>query len=105
VLGIGGRPGLPPDLAALAASLPAQQVVAVDIPSGLPAEPPFTSDPHFSAGLTVTFGGRKPVHLLQPGREASGEVVCVDIGLPAMSAAIQALTRAGFAAGWPIPGR
>ncbi|MDR1237151.1 MAG: bifunctional hydroxymethylpyrimidine kinase/phosphomethylpyrimidine kinase [Propionibacteriaceae bacterium] len=104
VLGIGGRPGLPPELAALAAGLPAQRVVAVDLPSGLPAEPPFTGDPHFLAGLTVTFGGRKPVHLLQPGREACGEVVCVDIGLPAMSAAIQALTRADFAASWPVPG-
>ncbi|MDR1712419.1 MAG: bifunctional ADP-dependent (S)-NAD(P)H-hydrate dehydratase/NAD(P)H-hydrate epimerase [Propionibacteriaceae bacterium] len=102
VLGIGGRPGLPEPLAALARSLPPRRVVAVDLPSGLSADPPFGGLPHFKAGLTVTFGGLKPVHVLQPGRSACGEVALIDIGLGDMRPGIQVTELEDL--DWPSPG-
>jgi hydroxyethylthiazole kinase-like uncharacterized protein yjeF len=101
ILGIGGRPGLSPEVADFAAAVATEQVVAVDLPSGLPAEPPFTGEPFFSATLTVTFGGLKPVHLLQPGRQACGEVVVVDIGLTGMDPLLWATDVARVAELWP----
>ena len=56
-------------------------VVAVDLPSGLAPEPPFGDEPHFTADLTVTFGGYKLCQLLEPARSACGESKLVDIGL------------------------
>ncbi|MCL1839063.1 MAG: NAD(P)H-hydrate dehydratase [Propionibacteriaceae bacterium] len=100
VLGIGGRPGLPALASDFAKNLPAAKVVAVDIPSGLSAELPFATTDHFKAGLTVTFGGCKPIHLLKPGSEYCGQIVCIDIGLPKMRATIQQLADLS---GWPFP--
>ncbi len=59
-----------------------ERVVAIDLPSGLSGDSgrPVGEDA-FAAGLTVTFGARKLVHVLQPGRELCGEVVVADIGL------------------------
>ena len=58
------------------------RVVAIDVPSGLSGD---TGRPvgeaAFHAALTVTFHRRKPVHVLQPGRDYCGEVVVADIGL------------------------
>ena len=56
--------------------------VAIDLPSGLSGNSgrPVGEDA-FAAALTVTFGARKLVHVLQPGRELCGEVVVADIGL------------------------
>jgi hydroxyethylthiazole kinase-like uncharacterized protein yjeF len=101
VLGIGGRPGLTPEVADFAAVVEPEQVVAVDLPSGLPAEPPFTGEPFFSAALTVTFGGLKPVHVLQPGRHACGKVVVVDIGLAEMDPLLWPADEERVAGLWP----
>lgn len=58
------------------------RVVAIDVPSGISGD---TGRPlgeaAFCAALTVTFHGRKPAHVLEPGRSACGEVVVADIGL------------------------
>lgn len=58
-----------------------EQVVAVDIPSGLPGDTGLPAGAAVCAGLTITFHARKPAHVLEPGRSLCGEVVVADIGL------------------------
>jgi hydroxyethylthiazole kinase-like uncharacterized protein yjeF len=56
-------------------------IVAVDIPSGVLGD----SGENVGAApavCTVTFMRKKPGHLLLPGREACGDVVVADIGIP-----------------------
>jgi hydroxyethylthiazole kinase-like uncharacterized protein yjeF len=63
-------------------------VVAVDVPSGLQGDlaRPFGTQPlPAPADLTVTFMAPKPAHLLMPGLEACGELVVVDICIPAQA--------------------
>ncbi len=56
-------------------------IVAVDIPSGILGD----SGENIGAApavCTVTFMRKKPGHLLLPGRDACGDVVVADIGIP-----------------------
>ena len=56
-------------------------IVAVDIPSGIKGD----SGENIGAApavCTVTFMCKKPGHLLLPGRDACGDVVVADIGIP-----------------------
>ncbi len=56
-------------------------IIAVDIPSGILGN----SGENVGAACavcTVTFMRKKPGHLLLPGRDACGEVVVADIGIP-----------------------
>jgi NAD(P)H-hydrate epimerase len=56
-------------------------IVAVDIPSGIMGD----GGENIGAApavCTVTFMRKKPGHLLLPGREACGDVVVADIGIP-----------------------
>lgn len=56
-------------------------IIAVDIPSGILGD----SGENVGAApavCTVTFMRKKPGHLLLPGREACGDVVVADIGIP-----------------------
>ena len=56
-------------------------IVAVDIPSGIMGD----SGENIGAApavCTVTFMRKKPGHLLLPGRDACGDVVVADIGIP-----------------------
>ena len=84
VLGIGGRPGSAgrrrPVWPGLGPS-PAVPIVAVDLPSGVGADTGAVPGAAFRATRTVTFGERKPCHLLEPARQRCGEVEVVDIGL------------------------
>jgi NAD(P)H-hydrate epimerase len=57
-------------------------VVAVDIPSGVDASTGIVEDIAVRARLTVTMGCRKVGHVVGDGREHSGEIRVVDIGIP-----------------------
>jgi hydroxyethylthiazole kinase-like uncharacterized protein yjeF len=105
VAGIGSRPGLEPEVAAFAAACTALHVpvVAVDLPSGIAPEPPFSDEPHFTADLTVTFGGYKLCQLLEPARSACGAVELVDIGLELPEPTVSQWTDADLAEAWPMP--
>ena len=106
VAGIGSRPGLAEPVAtfALACQTSGVPVVAVDLPSGLAPEPPFADAPHFSADLTVTFGGYKLCQLLQPAKQHCGVVELVDIGLQLGSPDVHCWDGDQVAAAWPMPG-
>jgi hydroxyethylthiazole kinase-like uncharacterized protein yjeF len=81
MLGIGGRGGLRPDAAALAAAAAGVQTVAVDVPSGVDADTGAVDGAAVHADVTVTFGALKPGLLVGAGAEHVGELRFVDIGL------------------------
>lgn len=109
IVGIGGKGGLRPDAASLAALVAETRaaVVAVDLPSGVDAD---TGEVHGSAiraDVTVTFGTHKPGLLVDPAREYAGSVRLVDIGLGGELPAepeLAALQHADVAALLPVPG-
>lgn len=113
VLGIGGRPGLTEGVAvfARACAQAAVTVVAVDLPSGLLADGcgSATGDQRddlpasFTAALTVTFGGLKLCHVLQPARSRCGRIEVVDIGLGPTEPDLLAWEPRDVAAVWPFP--
>jgi hydroxyethylthiazole kinase-like uncharacterized protein yjeF len=108
IIGIGGRPGLPDDLAALVAGIGARRipVVAVDLPSGVATDTGQAPTGSVRATRTVTFGTLKPCHLIEPAASRSGELDVVDIGLdPSHTApALIGWQAEDVAAHWPIPG-
>jgi hydroxyethylthiazole kinase-like uncharacterized protein yjeF len=58
------------------------------------------------ASRTVTFGERKPCHLLQPALSRCGDITVVDIGLGAdhdETADLVGLDEDGLASAWPYP--
>ncbi|WP_328613627.1 NAD(P)H-hydrate dehydratase [Amycolatopsis sp. NBC_00355] len=103
IIGISGHGSLRPDAARLV-SLVEAPIVAVDLPSGVDPDTGAVDGPAVRADLTVTFGGRKPVHVLAP--TWCGEVVLVDIGLgPELGEpSIRQLDVVDIAAAWPVPG-
>lgn len=115
VFGIGGRGGLPGPVARFASACrdTGVPVVAVDLPSGLPTDPPFLRaegpdfkpalPEHFRAALTVTFGGHKLCHVLQPARSRCGRIELVDIGLEMGGPAVRCWEPGDLAAAWPVP--
>lgn len=109
IVGIGGKPGLRANAAAVldrveAAGVP---IVAVDLPSGIDVDTGETPDRHVRAELTVTFGTHKIGLLTDPGATAAGSVELVDIGLgPYLpDPALEALTDADVAERLPEPAR
>lgn len=105
LLGIGGRPGLPDAVAAVAkrwaqAGVP---VIAVDLPSGLDADSPSAPD-SFTAELTLTFGALKVCQVGEPARSRCGDVQLVDIGLTLAEPVLRVWDAADVASLWPVPG-
>lgn len=92
VVGTGLR-AAPVGLAALAiAAIRARHgagrpVVAVDLPSGIPADAGAADWPVARATWTVTFAAPKRAHVLPPWYAEVGELVIADIGIPSESLA------------------
>ncbi|MGW9030223.1 NAD(P)H-hydrate dehydratase [Streptomyces sp. NPDC055722] len=106
IVGIGGKGGLRPDAARLAALAgeSGAAVVAVDLPSGVEADTGEVRGPAVRADLTVTFGTHKPALLIDPAREYAGSVRLVDIGLALPEEPeLEALQHADVAALLPLP--
>ena len=105
IVGIGGRPGLRPDAAAVVAALAHAGVpfVAVDVPSGVDVDTGRADGPHVEALATVTFGTHKVAHLVDPAARAAGTVHLVDLGLDLPDAAVTALQAADVASLLPVP--
>ncbi|MEU6364753.1 NAD(P)H-hydrate dehydratase [Streptomyces sp. NPDC046931] len=106
IVGIGGKGGLRPDAASLAAVAAQSRaaVVAVDLPSGVEADSGEVRGAAVRADLTVTFGTHKPALLIDPAREYAGSVRLVEIGLDLPEGAeLEALQHADVAARLPLP--
>jgi hydroxyethylthiazole kinase-like uncharacterized protein yjeF len=101
IVGLSARGPLRPAAAALVARVRAP-VVAVDSPSGVDPDTGVADGPAVAAAVTVTFGGLKPVHLLNTG--ACGRTVVVDMPFVLPPARLGALSRAEVGALWPVPG-
>jgi ADP-dependent NAD(P)H-hydrate dehydratase / NAD(P)H-hydrate epimerase len=89
ILGTGAR-GEPAPLHARAieaVNASGRPVVALDIPSGLPADGEPPPGPAVRAALTTTFAGIKRGLVAGPAVELAGRVVTVDIGVPAAEVA------------------
>ncbi|MGZ4744529.1 MAG: bifunctional ADP-dependent NAD(P)H-hydrate dehydratase/NAD(P)H-hydrate epimerase [Oryzihumus sp.] len=106
VLGIGGRPGLPPAARAVFDLVPDEAwLVAVDLPSGADPSGQDSNADRVFADETVTFGVAKPVHLLPATESAVGRLTVVGIGLEVDAVpAVQRLTHDDAARMWPVPG-
>jgi hydroxyethylthiazole kinase-like uncharacterized protein yjeF len=102
VVGISGSGPLRPNAADVFARVDelGVPVVAVDIPSGIDVHTGAADGPHVHAALTVTFGGRKPVHALGD----CGRVELVDIGLDLAASDLREFEAADVATRWPVPG-
>ncbi|MDC0765773.1 NAD(P)H-hydrate dehydratase [Streptomyces sp. HD] len=107
IVGIGGKGGLRPEAAPLAAAADraGAAVVAVDLPSGVDADTGEVRGTAVRADLTVTFGTHKPGLLIDPAREYAGVVRLVDIGLepPSDATELEALQHADVARLLPLP--
>ena len=67
-------------------------VVAIDMPSGVDSDSGRIPGKAVRADLTVTFAVAKPGHFVFPGRELTGVLEVVDIGIPSHLIAEAALT-------------
>ncbi|GAA3433500.1 hypothetical protein GCM10018954_031030 [Kutzneria kofuensis] len=105
IVGLSAKGSLRPDAAALVESVTAP-IVAVDLPSGVDPDTGAVDGPHVEAAVTVTFGGRKPCHVVGPGAVACGRVRVVDIGIgDDLDEPYAVLLDAeDVADAWPIPG-
>lgn len=104
VVGISARGPLRPAAADVFDRV-AAPVLAVDLPSGVDPDTGAVDGPAVRASATVTFGARKPVHVLNPGR--CGDITFVDLGLSLggrdRAPDLQQLDVADVAAAWPVP--
>jgi ADP-dependent NAD(P)H-hydrate dehydratase / NAD(P)H-hydrate epimerase len=84
LLGTGARGAPAPLVAALIEAINAsgRPVVALDLPSGLPADGEPPTGPVVRAWLTPTFAALKLGLVIGAGRELAGRVVVVPIGVP-----------------------
>ncbi|GAA2809085.1 NAD(P)H-hydrate dehydratase [Saccharopolyspora taberi] len=102
IVGLSGRGPLRPVAAELVRRV-AVPVVAVDLPSGVDPVTGAVDGPAVDADVTVTFGGRKPCHVLGAGLVRSGEVEVVDIGLDLDDPELHLLEADEIGAAWPVP--
>ena len=105
LVGIGGRPGVEPEVTGVLDLVEerAVPVVAVDVPSGVGVDTAEVGERSVRADVTVTFGTHKVCHLADPAALACGAVHLVDIGLDLPEPAVESLQRADVAARYPVP--
>jgi hydroxyethylthiazole kinase-like uncharacterized protein yjeF len=105
IVGLSAKGPLRPAAADLVARVTAP-VLAVDLPSGADPDTGAVDGPAVRAAVTVTFGCRKPVHVIGAGAVHSGAVHLVDIGLDAElpEPDLVLLDAADVGATWPVPG-
>lgn len=103
IVGLSGKGPLRPAAARLVEAVRAP-IIAVDSPSGVDPDTGAADGPAVTATETVTFGARKPVHVLAPWR--CGPVHLVDIGLldHLGEPDLRVLTAPEIGALWPVPG-
>ncbi|MFI6877442.1 NAD(P)H-hydrate dehydratase [Streptomyces sp. NPDC050400] len=104
IVGIGGKGGLRPRAAELAAAARGL-VVAVDLPSGVDADSGEVHGEAVDADATVTFGTYKPGLLIDPAHGYAGALRQIDIGLelPLAEARLESLQYDDVAALLPRP--
>jgi hydroxyethylthiazole kinase-like uncharacterized protein yjeF len=103
IVGLSARGALRPAAAELVATVTAP-VLAVDLPSGVDPNTGAVDGPAVRADVTVTFGARKPVHVLSEGAVRSGEVHLVDLGLDLPDPDLVVLEAADVGRAWRVPG-
>lgn len=106
MVGIGGRPGLSPEIDAILGEVSdAAYVVAVDLPSGTDPEGEVAAQSCVFADETVTFIAPKPVHLLPATEPAVGRLTIIDIGVEISGApVVERITGDDVRSLWPRPG-
>lgn len=106
IVGIGGRPGLSPEIEGLLREVSdAAYILAVDLPSGADPGGEVAPQSCVFADETVTFIAAKPVHLLPATEPAVGRLTVVDIGVRIDRApVVERLTTGDVAWLWPQPG-
>ncbi|MDO4784867.1 MAG: NAD(P)H-hydrate epimerase [Propionibacteriaceae bacterium] len=104
VTGIGGRPGLPADVASLAGvcARSGVPVLSIDLPSGLDADS-CPAGESFIATRTLTFAAEKFCHVARPAADRCGEVHVADIGLTLGEPSLWQAEESDLAACWPAP--
>jgi hydroxyethylthiazole kinase-like uncharacterized protein yjeF len=106
IVGIGGHPGLSPQIEALLGEVSdSAYVLAVDLPSGADPAGEVPAQSCVFADETVTFIAAKPVHLLPATEPAVGRLTVVDIGVEMSGQpAVERVTAGDVAWLWPQPG-
>jgi hydroxyethylthiazole kinase-like uncharacterized protein yjeF len=106
IVGIGGHPGLSPQIEALLREVSdSAYVLAVDLPSGADPAGEVATRSCVFADETVTFIAAKPVHLLPATEPAVGRLTVVDIGVRMSGQpVVERVTAADVPRLWPVPG-
>jgi hydroxyethylthiazole kinase-like uncharacterized protein yjeF len=106
IVGIGGRPGLGPQMEALLREVSdTAYVLAVDLPSGADPDGEATARSCVFADETVTFIAAKPVHLLPATEPAVGRLTVLDIGVEIGDGpVVERVTEDDLWSLWPRPG-
>lgn len=94
----------PPSAQIVTVLAAARRIIAVDMLTGVDGATGALLCDLPAAEMTVTFVRLKPGHLLYPGRQYLGEVICADIGMPeALIAEISCLTWRNEPGLWRVP--
>jgi len=106
IVGIGGHPGLSPQIDALLREVSdTAYVLAVDLPSGTDPDGEVATRSCVFADETVTFIAAKPVHLLPATEPAVGRLTILDIGVEIVrKPVVERVTADDVSLLWPQPG-
>jgi len=106
IVGLGGRPGLSPQVEGLLREVSdTAYVLAVDLPSGADPDGEVAAQSCVFADETATFIAAKPVHLLPATEPAVGRLTVVDIGVKiGGQPVVERVTDDDVSWLWPRPG-